>query len=104
VGPWLVVDFPDPGICLSPALGYRTGCDLGRLLAAGVKPALPGGRREQEQCLAERVELELPVDPVADQVEAAGIAGQVQPALVGHPAAADGIGLRKPRPIRMESV
>ena len=42
------------------------------------------GRGEQQQRLAERVELELGVDVVADDVGAARVAGQVERALVGH--------------------
>ena len=44
---------------------------------------MAGGRGEQQQRLAECVELELLVDPVADDVRAAGIPGQVERALVG---------------------
>ena len=39
------------------------------------------GGRQQEQRLAQAVQLELPVHPVADQVEPAGITRQIQPAL-----------------------
>jgi hypothetical protein len=50
---------------------------------SGVEPVQPTSRGEQQQCLAEDVELELGVDVVADDVVAPGVAGQVQPALVG---------------------
>jgi hypothetical protein len=44
-----------------------------------------GGGGEEQERLAERVELELLVDPVADLVAPAGVAVEVgQRALVGH--------------------
>ena len=53
---------------------------------------MAGGGGEQQQRLAEGVELELLVDPVADDVVAAGVAGQVEVALVGHRVAGGGVG------------
>ena len=75
-----------------PALLDRGGGDLGRPPAVGVEVVVAGGRGEQQQRLAERVELKLLVDPVADDVGAAGVARQVELALVGHRAAVDGVG------------
>ena len=65
---------------------------------------MPCGRGQQEQGLAERVQLELPVDPVADEIEATRIPGQIQPALVWHPIAAGGIGRNQPGPVGMKPV
>ena len=87
MGPWLIVDFPDPGVRFLPALGNCGRRYLGCLPAAGVQPVVPRGGSQQEQGLAERVELELPVDPVPDKIEAARVPGQVQPSLIGYPAA-----------------
>src|SRR5260370_31482243 len=104
MSPGLIVDFPDPGVLLIPALCYRGCGDLGCLPSAGVQPVMPGSGGEKQQALAERVELELPVDPVPDEIESAGISGQVQPALVGYPAAGDGISRQQPRPVGMEPI
>jgi len=43
--------------------------------AVVVEVVVACGCRQEQQCLAEGVELELLVDPVADQVVAAGVAG-----------------------------
>ena len=51
---------------------------IGGLPVVGVQSVGPAGRGEQQQRFAERVELELLVDPVPDQVRAAGVAGKVQ--------------------------
>ena len=53
---------------------------------------MAGGRGEQQQRFAERVELELGVDAVADDVGAAGVAGQLAVTLVGHRAAVERVG------------
>ena len=53
---------------------------------------MAGGSGEQQQRLAEGVELELLVDPVADDVGAARVAGQLEPAFVGDGAAGDRVG------------
>jgi len=50
------------------------GGDRG-LPVVGVQPVGAAGRGEQQQGFTEHVELELPVDPVPDQVLSAGIAG-----------------------------
>ena len=92
MGPFLVLELPDAGIGLLPAGADRVRGDPGRAPGAGVEPPVPGGGGEQEQRLAEGVELELLVHPVADQVESAGVAGQVETALVGHLAAVHGVG------------
>ena len=57
---------------------------IGGLPVVGVQPVGPAGRGEQQQGFTERVELELLVDPVPDQVLAARVAGQVQGPLVRH--------------------
>ena len=44
-----------------------------------------GGRREQEERLAEDVELKLLVHVVADDVESAGVTRHRQRPLIGHP-------------------
>ena len=64
---------------------------------------MPGGGGEKEQRLAEGVELELLGHPIADEVEAAGVAGQVEAALVGHPAAVDGVGRGKLASVGVET-
>ena len=70
VRPGVGVDLPDPrvGVGLLPALLDRVGRDLGRAPAVGVEMVVAGGGGEQQQRLAEGVELELLVDPVADDV------------------------------------
>ena len=59
------------------------GRDLRGPPTVRVEVIVAGGRGEEQQRLAERVELELLVDPVADDVRAAGIPWQVERALVG---------------------
>jgi hypothetical protein len=49
-----------------------------------VEPVVPRAGGEEHQRFTERVELELAVDPVPDDVVAARIAGQPQMALVGY--------------------
>jgi hypothetical protein len=92
VRPGPVIDFPYSGVVFLPALRDRPGGDLSRPPAARFQPVVPGRGGEQQQRLTQGIELELAVHPVADQVESAGVPGQVEPALVGHPAAVDGVG------------
>ncbi len=68
------------------------GENRGRLPGVGVHPVVTGGGGEQQEALAEGVELELLVDPVADDVVSAGVAGQVQGVLVGDRVPGAGVG------------
>ena len=69
-----------------PALAIASAADVGRAPAVGVEAVVPRRGGEQQQRLAEGVELELLVGPVADDVAAAGVAGQLELPLVGHAA------------------
>lgn len=76
--PVTIVQFPDTGIGILPAVldgGYSGGDGLVMIAAEVV---MAGGDGEQQQCLAEGVELELGIDVVADDVVPAAVAGQVQ--------------------------
>ena len=95
----MVVELPDPGVGLVVAALDRGDRDVDGLDVLGVEVVVPGGRGEQQQRLTERVELELGVDVVADDVGAAGIAGQVQRALVGNAVAVDRVRGRQVRPV-----
>ena len=68
VGPVVGLELPDAGVGLVPASLDGGGGRLGRSPSVGVEVVVLGGGGEQEQRFAERVELELLVDPVADDV------------------------------------
>ena len=72
----------------------RVRGDVGRRAAAGLEPVMPRRGGEQQQRLAEHVELELRVRAVARDVGAAGVAGQAERRLVGHGLAAGGVDRR----------
>ena len=76
--PLVGLELPDPGVGLAPARRDRLGGDLGGAPAVGVEPVVTRGGGEQQQRLAEGVELELLVDPVARDGGAAGVAGQIE--------------------------
>ena len=59
VGPGVGLELPDAGVGLAPALLDRVGGGLGGAPAVGVEAVVRGGGGEQQQRLAERVELEL---------------------------------------------
>ena len=72
VGP----DLPDPVLLLLGAFGDGLDGQLGGVPAVGVEPVLRGGVGQEEENLAEEIELKLISDPVADDIGAAGVAGQ----------------------------
>ncbi|GAA3481977.1 hypothetical protein GCM10018966_065090 [Streptomyces yanii] len=101
--PTVVVEFPDPGVRLPVAGGDRVGGGERGVPAVGVEPVVAGGGGEQQQAFAEDIELELAVDAVADDIEAARVAGQVEPALVGHRGPGDGVGGGERWPVLKEA-
>jgi hypothetical protein len=60
VGPRVGLELPDPRVGLPPAGLDRLGRGLRRPPPVGVEMVVRGGRGEQQQRFAERVELELP--------------------------------------------
>src|SRR5665213_4541324 len=94
VCPRVGVDLPDPGVRvgLAPAFGDRVDRDLGGTPAICLEMIISRGGGEQQQRLAEGVELELLVDPVAGDVRAARITRQLELMLVGYRAAGGGVG------------
>ena len=85
-------DFPDPGVGFGPPVCDRGGGGFGCVPVFGVEAVGAGGGGEQVQGFAEGVELELVVDPVADEVESAGVAGEPEVVLVGDRGAGGGVG------------
>ena len=76
---------PDARVRLAVALPDGVDRDLGRLPAVRVQHLESVRSREQQQRLAERVELELPPGVVADvQLRRTRVPGQVERALDGH--------------------
>ena len=71
--PFVGLELPDPGVWLAPARLDCGGRDFRGVPAVDVEAVVPGGSGEEQQRLAEGVELELLVDPVADDVRAAGV-------------------------------
>ena len=80
--PQVVVQLPDAGLGLGPALLDCARRDLGGADHVRVEHVLLGGGREKLQDLAQAVELELVADPVSDPYRAARVAAQPQAALV----------------------
>ncbi len=78
VAPAFVVQFPYPCLGLLPAFPDRVSGGLHRAPAVGVQVIVTGRGGQQQQRFPEGVELELGVDMIADDVVAAGVAGQVQ--------------------------
>jgi hypothetical protein len=99
VRPVGVVELPDPGVGLPPAGLDRGGGGRGRAPPVGVEAVQFGGGREQQQRLAEGVELMLLVDPVAGDRPPARVARKRQHALVGEVTAGDGVGGAQTRPV-----
>jgi hypothetical protein len=94
VRPSVGLDLPDAGVgvWLLPALLDRVDRCLRRPPAVAVKVVVTSRLGEQQQRLAERVELKLLVHPIAHDVRAARVAGKVELALVGHLAARGRVG------------
>ncbi len=69
-------DLPDPVLFLASALGDGADGQFGGVPAIGVEAVVRGGVRQKEEDLAEEIELKLISDPIADDVGAAGVAGQ----------------------------
>jgi len=86
---WL--ELPDAGVRLKPAGADRVDGDLGRTPVFDVQAVACCRRSQQEQDLAEVVQLELVVDPVAGHVPSSGVPHQVDRVLVGHSAPGDRI-------------
>ena len=103
VGPGTVVDLPDSSVGLLPSGFDGCGGNLGGADAVGTDPVVAGGGREEQERFAERIELELAVDVVADQVVATRVAGQVEAALIGNGRAVDAVG-RGQRRVRRRGV
>ena len=80
VGPGVGFELPDTRVQvrLGPPVLDRFDRDLGCSPSVDVEVVVLRRRREQEQRLSEGVELELLVDPVADDVGATGISRQRQ--------------------------
>src|SRR5581483_3508677 len=92
VGEVVGIKLPDPGVWLTPAARDRLGCGLSGAPAVGVDAVVVGGRREQQERLAEGVQLKLLIDPVADRVAAPGVARQIELELVGDAVASGRVG------------
>lgn len=103
MGPGPVVEFPDSRVGFVPPQGDGIGRDLSGPPAVCVQAVVPVGGGEQEQCLAEDVQLELLVDPVADPVVAAWVAAQPEGALVGDQATGDGVRGCRVRTVLMQA-
>lgn len=72
MGPVPVAQFPDPGVRLPPPLPDGVRGDAGGRPAVVVHTAVLGRGGEEQQGFTEAVELELPVDVIADPVVATG--------------------------------
>ena len=70
VCPAVVVELPEPGVRLAPALFDDVDGGLGGLPVVEVEVVVTGGGREEQERLTYHVELELMVDPVAHLVGA----------------------------------
>jgi hypothetical protein len=74
VCPLLRLELPDAGVGFVPASSDGLGRALRGSPTVRVEVVVRGGGGEQQQRFAERVELELLVDPVAEDVVPAGVA------------------------------
>ena len=93
MSPAPLIDLPDAGVGITPpGLDGRDGClDGSPVLGVQVVMTCSGG--EEQQGLPQGVQLELPVDPVANLVGTAGVAGKVRKtAFVGDGASVDPVG------------
>ena len=77
MGPVMVVELPHAGVGISPPRFNGLHRKLGGLPVPAVQVIVTGRGREELERLAQRVELELAVDPVTDLVRAARVAGQM---------------------------
>ena len=73
----MVVELPHAGVGVGPPFFDGLHRELGGLPVPGVQVIVAGRGREELQRLAQGVELELPVDPVANLVRAARVTGQM---------------------------
>src|SRR5581483_5456593 len=89
--PRVGVELPDPGVGLAPAVLDHVGRGLRRPPAFALETVVTAGGREQQQRLAERIELELVIHRVADDVLRARIAGKLELPLVRDAAARGGV-------------
>ena len=94
VGPGIGFELPDAGvgIGLGPAVVDRLDRYFGGVPPVAVEVVVAGCGGEEQECFTERVELELLIDPVADNVAASRVAGQVELALVGYVGAGGRVG------------
>jgi len=100
----LIVQLPDPGIRVLPPLAdcRDRGLD-GRPVLGGQVVVLSRGGQEEED-LAEGVELELPVHPVAHLVGAARVSAQViKTPLVGNSTTIGAVGRLQVRAVLHDS-
>ena len=92
--PCTVLELPDPGIRFLPTLADRGGGRLRSLPMFCVESVPPRSDGEQLQRLAEHVELKLGRHMITDDVESAGIAGQVEVSLARDRLPGRGVGGR----------
>ena len=97
--PFVRIELPDSGVLLLPASLDRRDCDLHGAPAVRVQVIVPGSGGEEQQRFPEGVELELLIDPVADDVAAAGIPGQIELPLIGDAATARRVSGLQPRAV-----
>ncbi|GAA3439122.1 hypothetical protein GCM10018954_087420 [Kutzneria kofuensis] len=91
MGPGPVLQFPHAGLVLRHCCSMASMATSMARSASRRQVVVLGGRAEQQQRLAEGVQLELVPHAVADPVGAAGIAGKVEFTLVGDLPAGDGV-------------
>ena len=99
VRPMPVVQFPDARVRLLPALLDRVGRDRGRAPLLVAEHVVPGRGGQQRQRLAERIQLQLPPDPVAAARRPAGEAAQPHAPLVRDRLARHGVPGHHLRPV-----